>query len=170
MYIPRPDKFLRDKLLDTNLILYGPCIILQYICNPTRYTIFDDFIHNVQQLNMFPNSIVHIQSIHMLYVANWCVSIRPVVMRVKEELLCSISLDYIYITGYYFDMSMTVSFQLFKVYCLPIVVIVTLCRTQTLRVIKQTTEKEIFPASKNQVFAAINMKTHGARMGKFTLS
>ena len=25
-----------------NLILYGPCIILQYICNPTRYTIFDD--------------------------------------------------------------------------------------------------------------------------------
>ena len=25
-----------------NLILYGPCIILQYICNPTGYTIFDD--------------------------------------------------------------------------------------------------------------------------------
>ena len=27
----------------------------------------------------------------MLYVAIWCVSIRPVVMRVKEELLCSSS-------------------------------------------------------------------------------
>ena len=26
----------------TDLILYGPCIILQYICNPTRYTMFDD--------------------------------------------------------------------------------------------------------------------------------
>ena len=25
-----------------NLILHGPCIILQYICNPTRYTIFGD--------------------------------------------------------------------------------------------------------------------------------
>ena len=25
-----------------NLILYGPFIILQYICNPTRYAIFDD--------------------------------------------------------------------------------------------------------------------------------
>ena len=24
-----------------NLILYGPCIILQYVRNPTRYTIFD---------------------------------------------------------------------------------------------------------------------------------
>ena len=27
----------------------------------------------------------------MLYVAIWCASIRPVVMRVKEELLCSSS-------------------------------------------------------------------------------
>ena len=24
------------------LILYGPCIILQYVCNTTRYTIFED--------------------------------------------------------------------------------------------------------------------------------
>ena len=34
---------LRDQKEEfINLILYGPCIILQYICNPTRYTIFDD--------------------------------------------------------------------------------------------------------------------------------
>ena len=26
----------------TSLILYGPCIILHYICNPTRYTVFYD--------------------------------------------------------------------------------------------------------------------------------
>ena len=25
-----------------DLILYGPCVILQYIRNPTRYKIFDD--------------------------------------------------------------------------------------------------------------------------------
>ena len=32
----------KGKFLAVNLILYGPCIILKYICNPTRYTIFDD--------------------------------------------------------------------------------------------------------------------------------
>ena len=47
--------------MPVNLIMFGPCIILQYICNPTRYTIFDDFIHNIQQLNMFRASVVHLQ-------------------------------------------------------------------------------------------------------------
>ena len=32
----------KPKIEDNNLILYGPRIILQYMCNPTRYTIFDD--------------------------------------------------------------------------------------------------------------------------------
>ena len=32
----------QDRLCKHNLILYGPSIILQYICNPTRYTIFYD--------------------------------------------------------------------------------------------------------------------------------
>ena len=32
---------LYSNLFSFNLILYGP-YIMQYICNPTRYTIFDD--------------------------------------------------------------------------------------------------------------------------------
>ena len=29
-----------------HLILYGPCIILQYICKPTRYTTFYDWVYS----------------------------------------------------------------------------------------------------------------------------
>ena len=33
-------------LSDINSILYGPCIILQYICNPIRYTAFYDWVYS----------------------------------------------------------------------------------------------------------------------------
>ena len=32
--------------VSVNLILYGPCIILQYICKPTRYTRFYDWVYS----------------------------------------------------------------------------------------------------------------------------
>ena len=30
----------------SRLILYGPCIILQYRCNPTGYTVFYDWVYS----------------------------------------------------------------------------------------------------------------------------
>ena len=32
--------------IQMDLILYGPCIILQYICNPTKYTTFYDWVYS----------------------------------------------------------------------------------------------------------------------------
>ena len=38
----RDFRVLRQWLESLQLILFGPCIILQYICNPARYTMFYD--------------------------------------------------------------------------------------------------------------------------------
>jgi hypothetical protein len=43
-------------------LVTGPLTSLfNYVCNPMGYTIFDDFIHNIQQLKIFLTSIVHLQ-------------------------------------------------------------------------------------------------------------
>ena len=57
---------------------------ISVIQQDTQY-LMSKFIHNIQQLNMFRTSIVHIQERSFLYAAVWYVSIRPVVMRVKKE-------------------------------------------------------------------------------------
>ena len=72
---------MQKRLLASNLILYGPWIILIYISNPTRHTIFDDFIQNIQQLNMFRTSIVHLQehsyAVCCDLVATYSIWMRP---------------------------------------------------------------------------------------------
>ena len=46
----------------SNLTLYGPRIILQYICKPTDTQCFMiEFIHNIWWLDMFRTSMVHPQ-------------------------------------------------------------------------------------------------------------
>ena len=45
-----------------------------------------ELIHNTWWLDMFRASIVHLQEGSYAVCCNWYVSIRPVVMRVKEEL------------------------------------------------------------------------------------
>ena len=42
-----------SNMSKTSLILYGPCIILQYTSNPTRYTIFNDHIYIPTRYTMY---------------------------------------------------------------------------------------------------------------------
>ena len=69
------------RQLKFNLILYEPCIILQYICDPTdtqRFMI--KFIHNTWWLDIFRNSVVHLQErfIQAVYVDLVCDILRAI--------------------------------------------------------------------------------------------
>ena len=39
-----PDKTAENN--SVNLISYGPCVILQYVCKPTTYTVFYDSVYS----------------------------------------------------------------------------------------------------------------------------